>query len=83
MDSKIVMVALSGLENILRFGSVDGGAGTNPYAVQIEECYGLDKIEFLQSHENLDIYKKVQLILVRQGTDDHDLDVQYIDWFLH
>ena len=62
MDSKIVMVALSGLENILRFGSVDGGAGTNPYAVQIEECYGLDKIEFLQSHENLDIYKKVLMI---------------------
>ena len=61
------MVALSGLENILRFGSVDGGAGTNPYAVQIEECYGLDKIEFLQSHENLDIYKKVLLtILARQ-----------------
>ena len=69
MDSKIVMVALSGLENILRFGSVDGGAGTNPYAVQIEECYGLDKIEFLQSHENLDIYKKVLMIFARHCTD--------------
>ena len=75
MDSKIVMVALSGLENILRFGSVDGGAGTNPYAVQIEECYGLDKIEFLQSHENLDIYKKVLLIII--------LARQLINWSLH
>jgi hypothetical protein len=32
-------------------------SGTNAYAVTVEECYGLDKIEFLQSHENLDIYQ--------------------------
>ena len=58
MDAKIVQVALSGLENILRFGETDAKeTGTNPYAVQIEECYGLDKIEFLQSHENLEIYQ--------------------------
>ena len=40
-------------------------SGTNPYAVQIEECYGLDKIEFLQSHENLDIYQKAFDIIER------------------
>ncbi|XP_044726633.1 importin subunit alpha-7 isoform X3 [Chrysoperla carnea] len=60
MDAKIVLVALNGLENILRLGEQDAKAqnGVNPYAVLIEECFGLDKIEFLQSHENMDIYQK-------------------------
>lgn len=42
MDSKIVQVALNGLENILRLGEQDAKAlnGVNPYAVLIEECYG-------------------------------------------
>ena len=60
MDAKIVQVALSGLENILRFGEQEPkDTNTNYYANLVEECYGLDKIEFLQSHENLDIYRKV------------------------
>jgi len=43
MDSKIVAVALNGLENILRLGDQQAKAsnGTNPYAVLIEECYGM------------------------------------------
>ena len=42
MDSRIVQVALSGLENILKLGEQDARmhGGTNPYAVIIEECYG-------------------------------------------
>ena len=42
MDSKIVQVALNGLENILRLGEQDAKmhGGNNPYAVMIEECYG-------------------------------------------
>ena len=50
MDSKIVQVALNGLENILRFGEQESKTtgGPNPYAVIIEEVFGLDKIEFLQ-----------------------------------
>ena len=42
MDGRIVQVALSGLENILRLGEQDAKmhGGTNPYAVMIEECYG-------------------------------------------
>ena len=56
MDSKIVQVALNGLENILRFGEAESKntGGSNPYAVIIEEVFGLDKIEFLQvGRENL------------------------------
>ena len=48
MDAKIVQVALSGLENILRFGEQEPkDTNTNYYANLVEECYGLDKIEFL------------------------------------
>ena len=43
MDVKIIQVALNGLENILRLGEQDAKAqGTvNPYAVVVEECYGI------------------------------------------
>lgn len=42
MDSKIVQVALNGLEHILRVGDQDAQqhGGTNAYSVIIEECYG-------------------------------------------
>lgn len=44
MDSKIVQVALNGLENILRLGEQEGkrsGSGVNPYCGLIEEAYGM------------------------------------------
>ena len=42
MDTKIIVVALSGIENILRAGEevVNDAGGNNPYAIQIEECFG-------------------------------------------
>ena len=42
MDSKIVQVALNGLENILRLGQQDAkmNGGNNPYTVMIEQCFG-------------------------------------------
>ena len=51
MDSKIVQVALSGLENILRLGQQEASksrAGPNPYAILIEECYGLCLVNVIQ-----------------------------------
>lgn len=46
MDSKIVQVALNGLENILRLGEQEAkqennGSGVNPYCSLIEEAYGI------------------------------------------
>ncbi|XP_063238000.1 importin subunit alpha-7 [Bacillus rossius redtenbacheri] len=78
MDAKIVQVALNGLENILRLGDQDAKAHgcVNPYAVLIEECFGLDKIEFLQSHENTEIYQKAFDIIERYfGSEEEDSQV--------
>ncbi|XP_013777703.1 importin subunit alpha-7-like [Limulus polyphemus] len=75
MDPKIVQVALNGLENILKLGELDAKdhGGVNPYAVMIEGCYGLDKIEFLQSHENMEIYQTAFDIIERYfGTEEED-----------
>lgn len=78
MDAKIIQVALNGLENILRLGEQDAKnhAGLNPYAVIIEGCYGLDKIEFLQSHENMEIYQKAFDIIEHYfGMEEEDAQI--------
>ncbi|XP_069751144.1 importin subunit alpha-7 isoform X3 [Narcine bancroftii] len=79
MDSKIVQVALNGLDNILRLGEQEAkqnGTGINPYCSLIEEAYGLDKIEFLQSHENQEIYQKAfDLIEHYFGVEDEDRNI--------
>lgn len=96
-DSRMIMVALNGLENILRIGeSVSSSAGSNEnqYAILVEQCggkrylsnqpslhqsltitfiLGLDKIEFLQSHDNLEIYQKVFDIIEKYfGSEEDD-----------
>ncbi|TSK28229.1 Importin subunit alpha-7 [Bagarius yarrelli] len=79
MDSKIVQVALNGLENILRLGEQEAKqncSGLNPYCSLIEEAYGLDKIEFLQSHENQEIYQKAfDLIEHYFGVEEEDANL--------
>lgn len=74
-DVKIIQVALNGLENILKLGEqlARQTGAVNQYAVLLEECYGLDKIEFLQSHENIEIYEKAFGIIERYfGSDEDD-----------
>ncbi|KAI9257156.1 armadillo-type protein [Phascolomyces articulosus] len=73
MDNKITLVALDGLENILRAGeyeranSVDG---FNPYGMMIEESGGVDNIHALQSHDNEEIYKKAYHIIDKYFGDE-------------
>ena len=74
-DTKIIQVAFNGLENILKLGAAEAKRtnGQNPYAIMIEECFGLDKIEYLQSHENMDIYQKAfHIIETYFGIDDDE-----------
>lgn len=42
MDTKIIRVALNGLENVLKVGETDAklSGETNKYALLVEECYG-------------------------------------------
>ncbi|ORZ22347.1 armadillo-type protein [Absidia repens] len=66
MDNRITLVALDGLENILKVGDMERrheGTGLNRYALFIEECGGLDIIHQLQSTDNELIYKKAYSII--------------------
>lgn len=74
-DARLLQVALTGLENILRVGSQRlNDDGLNPNALLIEHCYGLEKLEALQVHENPEIYQKaLELIEAYFGTEDEDL----------
>jgi hypothetical protein len=64
-DPKIVMIALEGLENILKVGEEDSKVTGQPnqMAVYVSEAEGLNKIEELQQHSNNDIYEKCIKIL--------------------
>jgi len=64
-DIKIITVALEGLENILKVGEQDAKnhAGVNQHANFVQEAGGLDKIDLLQRHENMEIYDKAIKIL--------------------
>jgi importin subunit alpha-1 len=59
-DPKIIMVALEGLENMLRIGPKGPG---NEVATQIEEHGGVQKLEALQRHQANEIYEKSLKIL--------------------
>merc|ERR1712173_3527 len=61
-NSRIVLVALEGIENILRVGANEAGktGGRNRHADLVEECGAVDKLEALQQMENVEveIYEK-------------------------
>jgi len=73
-DSKIVMVALEAIENVLKVGKTMSPrwGGTNKYCDFLEECGGLDKLEDLQRHENEAVYDKVMKILKNYFQDEAD-----------
>eukprot|EP01127_Copromyxa_protea_P023002 TRINITY_DN84_c0_g1_i1.p1 TRINITY_DN84_c0_g1~~TRINITY_DN84_c0_g1_i1.p1 ORF type:complete len:318 (-),score=38.94 TRINITY_DN84_c0_g1_i1:26-979(-) len=89
-DTRIVLVALEGLENILKVGEKDARqTGINMYTVMLEECGGLDIIEELQSHQNIEIYEKAVNILemyfaAEENSEDDDSndEEEYNDCFV-
>eukprot|EP00040_Diaphanoeca_grandis_P023734 m.129577 g.129577 ORF g.129577 m.129577 type:complete len:542 (-) comp29409_c2_seq1:182-1807(-) len=76
-DPKVINVAIDALENILRVGATQAelSNGPNRYAEFIEECDGLDKIEYLQQHPREDIYKKSHDIIIKyfSNTEEDEL----------
>lgn len=52
-DTQIVQVVLDGIHNMLKAA----GSQVEQLVNMIDECSGLDKIESLQNHENVEIYK--------------------------
>jgi hypothetical protein len=71
-DAKVVIVALEGLENILRIGEQQKTGEFNDIATLIDESDGVNKIQALQYHANEDIYVKSMKIveLYFQGEED-------------
>ncbi|GAB6020073.1 Importin subunit alpha-4 [Chamberlinius hualienensis] len=69
-DVQVIQVVLDGLNNVLKVA----GNQLEIICDQIEECGGLDKIEALQNHENIDIYKLAFEIIDQYFSDDDDED---------
>mmetsp|Transcript_17262 Transcript_17262/g.22028 ORF Transcript_17262/g.22028 Transcript_17262/m.22028 type:complete len:543 (-) Transcript_17262:290-1918(-) len=75
-DAKIILVALEGLENILKVGEAEAKAQgiDNQLALHIEEAGGLQKIEELQNHNEEMVFSKASKIIQRyydeEGEDE-------------
>merc|ERR1712173_1795 len=66
-NSRIVTVALEGIESILRVGANEAAktGGRNHHADFVEECGAVDKLEALQQMENVEveIYEKAAFLV--------------------
>ena len=64
---QVIQVVLDGINNILKMSANED---VERVCGMIEECGGLDKIESLQNHENIDIYKIAYDIIESYFSDD-------------
>ena len=65
-DTNIVLIALEGIENLLKFGKkIQPSSASNVVVDMIEECQGLDKLELLQKHPEEEVYQKSVGILTK------------------
>lgn len=65
-DTQVINVVLDGLNNMLKMAENH----VQDVANLIEECDGLEKIEKLQSHENVEIYKLAYEIIEQHFSED-------------
>ncbi|CAG9803252.1 importin subunit alpha-3 [Chironomus tepperi] len=65
-DTQVINVVLDGINNMLKMA----GPHAEQIATLIEECDGLTKIEDLQNHENVEIYKLAYDIIEQYFSDD-------------
>eukprot|EP00658_Telonema_sp_P-2_P023453 TRINITY_DN193_c0_g1_i2.p1 TRINITY_DN193_c0_g1~~TRINITY_DN193_c0_g1_i2.p1 ORF type:complete len:554 (-),score=164.60 TRINITY_DN193_c0_g1_i2:287-1948(-) len=79
-DSRVLTVALEGLENILKVGKDEAekaGMANNPYVDLIEACDGIASIENLQLSAEPEIYTKaLSIIKTYIGFEDDDASTQ-------
>jgi importin subunit alpha-1 len=72
-DSKVVAVALEGLENIFKLGQTLGEAIMQNLVTIVIDCNGLQLIEDLQNHENQNIYQRaVKVLETYLGAEDEE-----------
>ncbi|CAG5131546.1 unnamed protein product [Candidula unifasciata] len=67
-DTKLLHVLLDGIINILE--AADKVGQTEPVCMMMEEVAGLDKIEQLQNHENVQVYKKAYEIIEKYFSEE-------------
>uniref|UniRef100_A0A0E0BZH6 Uncharacterized protein n=1 Tax=Oryza meridionalis TaxID=40149 RepID=A0A0E0BZH6_9ORYZ len=74
-DSKTVLTCLEALDNILRVGEAKknlGACNMNIFVPMVDEADGLDKIEDLQNHDNVEIYNKAVYVLESYWVQEDD-----------
>ncbi|CAH1990722.1 unnamed protein product [Acanthoscelides obtectus] len=69
-DAMVIQVVLDGINNMLKMA----GPQVDQLCAMIEECNGLDKIESLQNHDNIDIYKLAYEIIEQYFSGDAEDD---------
>ncbi|KAJ8937612.1 hypothetical protein NQ318_018425 [Aromia moschata] len=69
-DAMVIQVVLDGINNMLKVA----GPQVEQLCTMIEECNGLDKIEALQNHDNIEIYRLAYDIIEQYFSGDADDD---------
>eukprot|EP01034_Spumella_vulgaris_P039897 gene39897-49310_t len=73
-DSKVITVALEGLENILRIAMTSNLL--DRIIEIVSECGGLNAIEELQSHDNMQIYQRaVKMLETYFGAEEEESEI--------
>jgi importin subunit alpha-1 len=78
-DSKILQVAMDGIENILQVGEQDAihrEDGINQYAAEVEDVGAMDDLYELQSHYDSNIYLKSKAVIEKFFGEDEEINLE-------